>query len=220
MSANLNMRNVQEGVEDSAKQLREYGRKAFLAYLGAWGMGYDFGKSVYGDGWKFVDKAEKRGEEVETELKKILDAYQKDFPGEMKKLATTVEDGVKNLAEEVSEQAGKYGEDFQKRVAARLDFMHREAKMESIEVSEKVTEAVDKTTEAVKETADAVAEKVESAFDAVWKGYDELSVKDITAGLDKFDTATLEKVREYEAANKNRVTVLREIDAKLQAVAA
>lgn len=220
MSANLNMRNVQEGMEDSAKQLREYGRKAFLAYIGAWGMGYDFGKSVYSDGWKFVDKAEKRGEEVEKELMKIIEAYQKDFPGEVKKLANTVEDGVKHLAEDVSEQAGKYGEDFQKRVASRLDFMHRDAKIESIEVSEKVTGAVDKAAEAVKDTADAVAEKVENAFDVVWKGYDELSVKDITAGLDKLEAASLEKVREYEAANKNRVTVLREIDAKLQAVVA
>jgi hypothetical protein len=214
------MRNVQESMEDSAKQLREYGRKAFLAYLGAWGMGYDFGKSVYSDGWKFVDKAEKRGEEVEKELKKFIEAYQKDFPGEVKKLANTVEDGVKHLAEDVSEQAGKYGEDIQKRMAARFDFMHREAKLESIEVSEKATDAVNKAAEAVKDTAEAVAESVENAFDAVWKGYDDLSVKDITAGLDKFDVETLEKVRVYEAANKNRVTVLREIDAKLQAVTA
>lgn len=219
MSANLNMRNVQEGVEDSAKQLREVGRKAFLAYLGAWGMGYDFGKSVYSDGWKFVDKAEKRGEEVEKELKKVIEAYQKDFPGEVKKLAHNVEDGVKDLAEEVSGQAGKVGENFQ-RVVARFDFVHREAKVEDIQVAESVTEVVDKAAKVVSDTAEAVAEKVENAFDAVWKGYDELSVKDITAGLDKLEMETLEKVRVYEAANKNRVTVLREIDAKLQAVAA
>ena len=218
MTANLNMRNVQESVEDNAKLMREYGRKAFLAYLGAWGMTYDFSKSVYNDGWKFVDKAEKRGEEVEKELIKVLEAYQKDFPGEVKKLANTVEDGVKNVAEEMSGQAGKVGENFQK-VVSRFDFMHREPKVEDIQVAERMTDVVDKAAKVVKDTADAVVEKVESAFDAVWKGYDELSVKDITAGLDKLDIETLEKVRVYEAANKNRVTVLREIDAKLEAVA-
>ena len=213
MTANLNMRNVQEGVEDSAKQMREMGRKAFLAYLGAWGMSYDFGKSVYKDGWAFVDKAEKRGEEVEKELMKVIEAYQKDFPGEAKKLANSVEDGAKAVAEQVSEQAGKVGENFQK-VVARFDFVRREMPVEEIRVDGKGA------VEVVEQVGATIVETAQNAFDGVWKGYDELSVKDITAELDKMELMKLQLVREYEAANKNRVTVLREIDAKLQAAVA
>lgn len=46
-------------------------------------------------------------------------------------------------------------------------------------------------------------------------GYDALSAKDVVAKLAGLDAATLQAVRAYEAAHKNRVTVLREIDAKL-----
>lgn len=47
------------------------------------------------------------------------------------------------------------------------------------------------------------------------EGYDALSAKEVVAKLDGLDAATLQAVRAYEAAHKNRVTVLREIDAKL-----
>ena len=49
-------------------------------------------------------------------------------------------------------------------------------------------------------------------------GYDELSVKDIAAGLEKKSMMQLEALRDYEVGNKNRVTVLREIDARMQAM--
>jgi hypothetical protein len=47
------------------------------------------------------------------------------------------------------------------------------------------------------------------------EGYDDLSAKAVVAELADLDAATLQAVRAYEVANKNRVTVIREIDAKL-----
>ncbi|MCO4772499.1 MAG: hypothetical protein KDA24_20870 [Deltaproteobacteria bacterium] len=49
------------------------------------------------------------------------------------------------------------------------------------------------------------------------EGYDDLSVKKVIAALDAgtFDEAALQTLRAYEVAHKNRVTLLRELDARL-----
>lgn len=211
MATNINMRGVQENVEDSAKMVREVGRKAMLAYLGAWGMGYDFSKSVYKDGWKFVEKAEKRGEEVEKELRKYFNAYQKDFPGEVKKLAHSVEENVTEMAKDVTSQADKLGKNLEKYVTKYVRSSGAPV-VEEIKVKSK--SAQEAAVEAVQEAEEMVA----SAVDSVWYGYNNLSVKDIVAGLESKNMADLEVLREYELGNKNRVTVLREIDARLQAM--
>jgi uncharacterized protein YoxC len=212
MTANINMRGVQESVEDNAKMVRNMGRKALLTYLGVLGMGYDFSKSVYADGWKFVEKAEKRGEKVEDELRKYINAYQQDFPGEVKKLAHSVEENVTELAKDVQGQADRLGRNVEKVVTKYVRASGVPQAVEDIQVNGKTTSA-----EAVEATREA-EEMVTSAVDEVWYGYDNLSVKDILAGLENKSFADLELLREHELNTKNRVTVLREIDARLQAM--
>ena len=216
MSANINMRGIQESVEDSAKKVREAGRKAMLAYLGVWGMSFDFSKSVYKDGWTWVEKAEKRGEGVEKEIMDLLAAYQKDFPGEVKKLAHNVESEVKTVTKDVTFQAEKVTKNLEKYFEK---YVRRGAAAEVVEeIKVNGESAVKKVKAVVKESMEEAQEMVESAAEAVWKGYDSLSVKDIMAGLETKSVKDLQFVRDYEAANKNRVTVLREIDARLQAM--
>ena len=41
VTMNIDLRNVQEQVEDSVKQAQTFGRKAVLAYAGLWGLAYD-----------------------------------------------------------------------------------------------------------------------------------------------------------------------------------
>lgn len=222
MTATINMRSVQETVEDGAKNAGEIGRKAYLAYLGALGMSYDFAMSVYNDRWTWLEKAEKRGEDVEKEMFKLFEAYQKDFPGEVKKLATTIETNATTVSKEVSDQAKKVSKNFEK-IVARFDFAKQpgmEEVVEEIKVNgngmvKAVSDQVSDATATVAEAATAVKE---SAIDAFWAGYDEMTVKDIVAGLESVSPEVLAKVREYEAGSKNRVTVLREIDARMQAV--
>jgi len=103
MTVKINMRSVQEGVEDNSKKAREIGRKALLAYLGVWGLSYDAGKSIYSDGWKWVETAEKRGEKIEHAFVKATDSYQKSIIENVNKIAHKVEDGAKQVLEEVVE---------------------------------------------------------------------------------------------------------------------
>lgn len=244
MTSNINMRGVQEGVEDSVKQAREIGRKAMLATLGVAGMGFDLGKSIVKDSGGWLNKAEVRGEEVEKQLLQVLSAYQKDFPGEVKKLAHTIEEGVNAAAKEVNEQTERFANYVQKNVKSGAESVSEtvvdikvSAEKEVAKQTKKVSEVFESAVDSVKsngaaavksasidvaatlqDAAEEVQSTIDSAVNKVWQGYDELGVKEILAGLDGKSMSTLEKVREHELAGKNRVTVLREIDAKMQAM--
>lgn len=226
MAAKINMRTVQENVEDTTKMAREFRRKAMHAYLGMWGLGYDAGKSVYHDGWKWIEKAEKRGEEVEKELAKVVKAYQKDFPGEVSKLAHSAEETAKDVAKDVTGHADKVTKTmhkyFNQYVSSPIAATVEEIGVKAVDTAES---AVANTQKVVNEAAGAAQEQlkeaqavVESSVDKIWKGYDDLSVKDIAAGLETKSMMQLEALRDYEVSNKNRVTVLREIDARMQAM--
>lgn len=65
------------------------------------------------------------------------------------------------------------------------------------------------------------AEQLDAARDALSRpaleGYDELNVREITAALENLSAYEIEKIRLYEQANKNRVTVIRAADERLSA---
>ena len=214
MTAKLNMRSLQEGVEDNTKKAREMGRKALLAYLGVWGLSYDAGKSIYSDGWKWVETAEKRGEKIELAFVKATESYQKSFTENVDKLTHKVEDGAKQVldvttqVEKVNQSAQKYWK----------QVVGKSADDEVEEIGVPLAEAMNGAADSAQAQVKVVQEAVASPVDAIWSGYDELSVKDIAAGLDKETRAQLESLRDYEVTNKNRVTVLREIDARMQAM--
>lgn len=233
MTAKINMRGMQESVEDSAKQVRKVGRKALLASLGVAGLGYDLGMSVIKDGSAWLEKAEKRGKVVENDIVEMLKAYRNDFPGEVRKLAQNVEGGVNELAKDVTGQVEKVGTYVQKLSKGSANAVVETVEDIQVSATRTVTKAANrvasKAQDSVKEmkvvmpatvqSAVRDAEEiVESAVNALWSGYDELSVKDIVAGLGSKSINVLEQVRQYEIDRKNRVTVIREIDARLQAM--
>lgn len=182
---NVDLRQAQEKVEDSMKQAQDFGRKAVLATVGMWGLAFDKAEEFWKASMDLVDKAEKRGEEVEQEWVKQFDKMQEN--PEVKKVVVYVEDQV--------------------------DVVSKNAKSVVAEVEKFLAQFQPK----VEEVAKDVAIKVESVVDAMMPGYDELSAKDVVAKLGELPKAKLVELREYEGKNKNRVTVLREIDVMLEA---
>ncbi len=49
------------------------------------------------------------------------------------------------------------------------------------------------------------------------KDYDELSVQELTARLDDLSVEEIEEVKEYERRNKNRETLVKQMDQKINA---
>ncbi len=189
VTMNIDLRNVQEQVEDGVKQAQTFSRKAVLAYAGMWGLAYDKAQEMWAEGGKLIEKAEKRGEDLEAEWMQQFNKVQEK--PEVKRVVVYVEDQVDHVsknAKTVVAEVEKFLGQFQP-AAANVQAAVKDV---AIEVQAAVTEAV-------------------------VEGYDEMPAKDVIAMLPSFSKEMLAKVREYEVGNKNRVTVLREIDELIEA---
>ena len=80
-------------------------------------------------------------------------------------------------------------------------------------------EATEQTEEVLRQTERATKEAELAAVLGALKtaNYDELSVAEISKRLDGLSTEQLRKVREYEKKNKNRETLIEQIDRKIKA---
>lgn len=185
---NVDLREMQEKVEDSVKGAQDLGRKTVLATVGMWGLAYDKAYELWGAGMELVDKAEKRGEELEHE-------FNKQFGKQMNKIQEQPE--VKRVVGAVEES---------------VDVVSKNAKTVVAEVEKFLGQFQPK----VEEAAKAVVIEVENMMDKVLPGYDEMAAKDIVAKLPGMAKESLIEIREYEVKGKNRVTVLREIDVLLE----
>ncbi|HET7479944.1 MAG TPA: hypothetical protein VFJ72_10575 [Rubrobacteraceae bacterium] len=81
------------------------------------------------------------------------------------------------------------------------------------ETTRKSEQAIRKTQEATREAALQTA--VHSALKTA--NYEDLNVDEVSKKLDGLSAAELKKVREYEKKNKNRETLIEQIDRKLKA---
>jgi hypothetical protein len=88
---------------------------------------------------------------------------------------------------------------------------------QGLRVAEEVTEQTD---EVLKQTEEATKEaELKAAVLSALKtaNYDELSVAEISRRLDDLSAEQLREVREYEKRNKNRETLIEQIDRKIRA---
>jgi phosphosulfolactate synthase (CoM biosynthesis protein A) len=185
---NVDLRDVQEKVEDGMQSAKNMGRKVVLASVGVWGLAYDKAQDFWGTGMSFVDKAEKRGEELEQDFGKRFNKMQEQVQEQprVKKVVDVVEDGY--------------------------DVVSKNAKSVVTEVEKFLGQFQPKAEEVMKD----VAIEVEKVMESVIPGYDEMAAKDIVAKLPGMPKESLIEIREYEVKGKNRVTVLREIDVLLE----
>ena len=185
---NVDLRDVQEKVEDGVQSAKNMGRKVVLASIGVWGLAYDKAQEMWDASMGLVDKAEKRGEEIEQDLGKRFNKMQEQVQEQpqVKKVVDVVDNSY--------------------------DHVSKNAKSVVAEVEKFLGQFQAKTEEAAKD----VAIEVEKAMDAVLPGYDEMAAKDIVGKLPGMPKEALIEIREYEVKGKNRVTVLREIDVLLE----
>ena len=190
VKTDLNLRTVQEQVGDNVQQMRNYSYKAAMAYVGLFGMAYDFGKNAMESSTELLDKAEERGEEMVRELNEQLDKYQSQAVDEAKKLRTRVEDQVEGVTKTINPEAIQQNMD---KVLTRVGINRSDVTATVIDVKSDLQEMV-----------------------LPFQGYDELTVKELSEKLSGMGDEALKAVRAYEAGTKNRVTVLRQIDEMLE----
>ena len=185
---------VQGTVEENAKRARCLSRKVALAALGLAGLTYDAGKSAVRKTDGFVNRAEKRGEEIEAILNSRVSEVQDQMTEEAKAQRAKLEGTLNNF----STGMGDRGKSIEKRVQSGLSSL----KIGSGTVVE----------------TDQISIEVEIVDEEPWEGYDELNAQEVIDRLAMLGEAQLEAVSDYEANTKNRVTVLREIDMLLAGI--
>jgi len=193
---NMNLRDVQEQAEDSMKQATQWSRKAFYIYAGMWGMAYDNTKMVWDKSMKLVDNAEHRGETVVQDFTKRVETMRDQANHQFMQWRGDVEQRVHEAGAELSENV-KNVERRAEQVMERLGLTGDLAatKPVTIEITETIVEKP------------VVAEP--------FAGYDEMTAKEVIEKLGPLGEDVLAIVREYEAAHKNRVTVLDAINERL-----
>jgi hypothetical protein len=217
-----------------------------LAYAGMWGLAYDYTVKVWNDSDKLFTKAEKRGEEVEHDVMVRFEGLQKQALEEYKSLRKNlwtrvgdvreeVVEAAEKLQDEVKERVEKLQDEVQTRFSGGKEMVSEVIQQISIAKPETVTETVEQAVksaevrvekavksakksagEATKQVKSAAAKMVEMPFE----GYDNTIWKDVISkvqGLE--DVEQLNLVRAYEAATKKRPSILREVDARLAALA-
>ena len=187
----VNLRNVQEQVTDSAQQVQSLSYRATMTYVGFWGLGYDFAKEMIESGKDLLDKAELRGEELVRDLNSQLEQYTEQATDEARKVRTKVNDQVGGVSGVITDNTKTLEQEVEK-VLARVGFGRADVTATVIEVAEDL-------------------EKLAEPF----SGYAELTAKEVLDQLDGMDEENLRVVRAYEAGTKKRVTVLRDIDERL-----
>jgi hypothetical protein len=123
-----------------------------------------------------------------------------------------VREGVK-----MTQRATQQGLEATEQVARQGLRAAEETTRQGLRVAEEVTEQTD---EVLRQTEKATkeAELRTAVFGALQTAdYDELSVAEISKRLDGLSPEQLRKVREYEKKNKNRETLIEQIDRKIRA---
>lgn len=200
MPVDTSLRDVEAQAEDTLKMALRLGRKTFFIYAGLLGMAYDKAMALLTNSMNLVDKAEHRGETIVQDAGKRVDAWREGANDKVAHWRGDVEQRVQAVGTELSENvktAEKKVEQKAEKVMERLGLAGENAAAEpmTIEITEMVV--------------------MEPELTEPLAGYDEMTAKEVIERLPELGEDVMRLVSEYEAANKNRVTVLQAIEERL-----
>lgn len=187
---------VESSLSGQINQLKSVGRTAVLAYLGMWGLAYDGAQELLTQSQRFVKRAERRGGIIED--KAVTRARRT-----VKRARYKVQDQVKEMEAAVERLP----------LVPQTEAAVKSAKTKLETLSKNLVERVESMkpeTVMVETPAEAVPEPL--------PGYDTMTAKVIIKELQSLPVSKVMEVREYEMTHENRVTVLREADALIQAM--
>lgn len=212
---NIDLREAQEKVDNNLRQVRKMSRKALLAYAGMWGLAFDEAATLLKQGQHLLADAQNRGEKLEAEANQRVQNAREGAESRMRDLEAQVDSLQAKIKNRVQRSEDKIDYDLEaqvERVLNRLGIPSREriAKLSTeIEtLSRKIDQQLTAQPRVVTMDSEPVLLPVE--------GYDTLTAKEIVAMLDSLQVADLVEIKRYEEAHENRVTVLREVNQRLE----
>lgn len=215
---NIDLRETQEKMDDNLRQIRDASRKAVLAYAGLWGMAYDEAAGLLEKGKSMLEQAEHRGESMESAATKRAQKVREQAKGRLQKMEArfdSMQGKVKGRAEKAE---GKVEYDLETQVERVLDRLGIPSRDRIVKLSEEI-EALSKKIDAQLAAESALVVKVEAEpVTLPLVNYTELTAKEILALLDKLTVTELVEIKRFEEANENRITVLREVNRRIESM--
>lgn len=204
---------MKESLKDGLKGAREQGVKSRRQSVGLAAMAYDEMKEAWADRERILNEAEERGAEVEEDLGDFM----KDFDEQVNAMMSELrEQGPSMLSGLVNSFANKSENETVKSAAGIFEkfatrFQEKANKYAGTPAEKSQDIPISSPPKAASNMAASnVAAETTSA---PWAAYNDMTAKDIADKVSSMSAAKKAAVRAYEAANKNRVTVMRAASA-------
>ena len=177
----------------SSMRFAELGQRN-VRFMQKWmGQGVNFMRNQSESSARTAEVVAQSASEQQESFRKLAEQWTSTYQGLFASFGSYAEEGLKN-AQQLTEQTTHQG----LRVAE-----------EAVEQTEQVIEQTVEQTERMARQADPTRLPI--------KGYDELNVSEVSAKLDGLTAAELTKLEAYEKGNKNRDTVIEQIERKIKA---
>ena len=173
---------------------------------------------VYGQAAESRERQQRRAQEfsdlVANSLREQTEAGRANVE-QLSEQAQRQREAGQKFAQESVEAYTRFLDDVFSRYRAGTEQAVGSVQQSARTLTDTATGLVGTATGAVGATADAMGSAAETAAFPI-AGYDEMNVEEVSRHLDGLSDEQLRQVRDYEARNKNRETVLTQIDLKLQ----
>lgn len=170
-----------------------------------------------------------RSEEAQERANRLTRSFFESVTSELQAEARRNQAASQQLAEQSKRQQEAFRRMTEESMALYRDFLgsvsaYYQANMERAQGNVQsgartATQATERTASSVQNTTERTATSVQAAAEehpgVPIEGYDELNVGQVASRLDGLSEAELQRVREYEVQNKNRQTLLDQIDQKM-----
>jgi poly(hydroxyalkanoate) granule-associated protein len=195
---------TQESIESSRERLQKLGRRATRAYLGVLGLAYDEAKARWQQGQQLLERAENRGQEMNKQAMSEARNYYEEAGSRLNSLQNRVRRNTAAMEEQM-------GDEIEVRIEAVLNRLNIPSREQIARLNAKIEALNRKIEEAAVAEADATTREP-------MPQYEQMTAKEVVSQLNELSIEELRAVKEYEMAHENRVTVLREVDGRLQAM--
>jgi poly(hydroxyalkanoate) granule-associated protein len=215
---NIDLRDTQEKVDNNIRQIRDAGRRAVLAYAGLWGMAYDEATALLDKGKSMLEEAEHRGETMESTATERVKKVSEQAKSRLQKVEARVDSLQGKISSRTERVEGKVEYDLEAQVERVLDRLGIPSRDRIMKLSEEI-EALSLKLDAQMAVERGMVVKVEAEPVVLpLVDYTELTAKEIVTMLDKLTVAELVEIKRFEEAHENRVTVLREVNRRIESM--
>lgn len=191
---------VEEKTNNALTKIQDVSRKSVSAYVGMWRMIFDGAKNTVDRSMRLFDDAAERGEDVEQ---KAVDNAQE--------ITNQAEDRANKIQDRVTRTFRRSKDEMDSQIEAALNRLDIPTHSSIVELNAKLDALNKKLDEMIVVQAEPVVEQP-------MPRYDKLTAKEIVSKLAPLTIEELAAVKQYEMAQENRVTVLREVDRRLEAM--